>query len=153
VIPERRMHAKGSGAHGSFTVTHDISRYTRAKIFAEIGKQPRCSPASRRWPANAPGCAVHPGRHAIGHHPSGRGRRAPIDRNAADRNGTAELACFEPAYVDELAVCLRWAFDYIQRSGQSSLDPDDEGGSVYLRLTTRPIAQPQRQLAPLNYPM
>lgn len=32
VIPERRMHAKGSGAYGTFTVTHDISRYTRAKV-------------------------------------------------------------------------------------------------------------------------
>ena len=39
VIPERRMHAKGSGAFGTFTVTHDITRYTRAKIFSEIGKQ------------------------------------------------------------------------------------------------------------------
>jgi catalase len=39
VIPERRMHAKGWGAHGTFTVTHDISRYTKAKIFSEIGKQ------------------------------------------------------------------------------------------------------------------
>ncbi len=39
VIPERRMHAKGSGAYGVFTVTHDITRYTRAKIFAEIGKK------------------------------------------------------------------------------------------------------------------
>jgi len=39
VIPERRMHAKGSGAHGHFTVTHDITRHTRAKIFAEIGKR------------------------------------------------------------------------------------------------------------------
>ena len=39
VIPERRMHAKGSGAHGTFTVTHDISRYTKARIFSEIGKQ------------------------------------------------------------------------------------------------------------------
>ena len=39
VIPERRMHAKGAGAHGTFTVTHDISRYTKAKIFAEVGKQ------------------------------------------------------------------------------------------------------------------
>jgi len=38
VIPERRMHAKGAGAHGTFTVTHDISRYTKAKIFAKIGK-------------------------------------------------------------------------------------------------------------------
>ena len=39
VIPERRMHAKGSGAHGTFTVTHDITRYTKAKIFSQIGKQ------------------------------------------------------------------------------------------------------------------
>jgi catalase len=39
VIPERRMHAKGAGAHGTFTVTHDVSRYTKAKIFAEVGKQ------------------------------------------------------------------------------------------------------------------
>ncbi len=38
-IPERVVHAKGWGAHGTFTVTHDISRYTRAKLFAEIGKQ------------------------------------------------------------------------------------------------------------------
>ncbi|WP_434421738.1 catalase [Nannocystis pusilla] len=39
VIPERRMHAKGSGAYGTFTVTRDISRYSRAKLFAEVGKQ------------------------------------------------------------------------------------------------------------------
>lgn len=39
VIPERRMHAKGSGAFGTFTVTHDITKYTRAKIFSEIGKK------------------------------------------------------------------------------------------------------------------
>ncbi|MBR8130741.1 catalase [Burkholderia ambifaria] len=39
VIPERRMHAKGAGAYGTFTVTHDISRYTKAKLLAEIGKQ------------------------------------------------------------------------------------------------------------------
>lgn len=39
VIPERRMHAKGSGAYGTFTVTHDISKYTRAKIFSKIGKK------------------------------------------------------------------------------------------------------------------
>ena len=39
VIPERRMHAKGSGAYGTFTVTHDITRYTRAKIFSQVGKQ------------------------------------------------------------------------------------------------------------------
>ena len=39
VIPERRMHAKGSGAFGTFTVTRDISRYTKAKIFSQIGKE------------------------------------------------------------------------------------------------------------------
>ncbi len=39
VIPERRMHAKGSGAYGTFTVTHDITGYTGAKIFSEIGKK------------------------------------------------------------------------------------------------------------------
>lgn len=39
VIPERRMHAKGSGAFGTFTVTHDITRYTKANIFSEIGKK------------------------------------------------------------------------------------------------------------------
>ena len=39
VIPERRMHAKGSGAYGTFTVTHDITAYTRAKIFSTIGKK------------------------------------------------------------------------------------------------------------------
>lgn len=39
VIPERRMHAKGSGAFGSFTVTHDITLYTKATLFAEIGKK------------------------------------------------------------------------------------------------------------------
>lgn len=42
VIPERRMHAKGSGAYGVFTVTHDITQYTRAAIFSEIGKQTEC---------------------------------------------------------------------------------------------------------------
>ncbi|MCO6416512.1 catalase [Siccirubricoccus sp. KC 17139] len=39
VIPERRMHAKGWGAYGTFTVTHDITRYTKAKIFSAIGKK------------------------------------------------------------------------------------------------------------------
>ena len=39
VIPERRMHAKGSGAYGTFIVTHDITEFTRAKLFAEVGKQ------------------------------------------------------------------------------------------------------------------
>lgn len=39
VIPERRMHAKGSGAFGKFTVTDDISKYTKANLFSEMGKE------------------------------------------------------------------------------------------------------------------
>lgn len=39
VIPERRMHAKGWGAYGTFTTTHDITRYTRASIFSHPGRQ------------------------------------------------------------------------------------------------------------------
>ena len=39
VIPERRMHAKGSGAYGTFTVTNDITQYTKASIFSEVGKK------------------------------------------------------------------------------------------------------------------
>lgn len=42
VIPERRMHAKGSGAYGTFTVTNDITKYTRASIFSEVGKKTDC---------------------------------------------------------------------------------------------------------------
>src|SRR5208282_5521487 len=39
VIPERRMHAKGWGAYGTFTVTNDITQYSRASIFNQVGKQ------------------------------------------------------------------------------------------------------------------
>lgn len=39
VIPERRMHAKGSGAYGTFRVTKDITSYTKADIFSEVGKE------------------------------------------------------------------------------------------------------------------
>ncbi|WP_026462307.1 catalase [Adhaeribacter aquaticus] len=38
-VPERVVHAKGSGAYGKFTVTHDITKYTRAKVFSQIGKE------------------------------------------------------------------------------------------------------------------
>jgi len=61
------------------------------------------------------------------------------------------LASFEPAYVDELAVIMRWAFAYIQKDGKNeSADKDwlrdETGGSVYLRLSTRPIEQIQREM-------
>jgi pyruvate dehydrogenase E1 component len=49
------------------------------------------------------------------------------------------LMSFEPAYADELAVLLRWAFEEIQR---------DAGESVYFRLSTRPVDQPQRTIDP-----
>jgi catalase len=39
LIPERRMHAKGAGAYGTFTVTQDVSRYTKASVFSRVGKQ------------------------------------------------------------------------------------------------------------------
>ncbi len=61
------------------------------------------------------------------------------------------LAAFEPAFVDELAVILRWAFDYMQRDGDAAPDPmtwlrDATGGSAYLRLSTRPQEQPLRDM-------
>jgi pyruvate dehydrogenase E1 component len=65
------------------------------------------------------------------------------------------LAAFEPAFVDELAVILRFALDYIQRDGQKDKDGelaernwlrDETGGSIYLRLSTRPIEQIQRDM-------
>lgn len=40
-IPERIVHAKGSGAYGTFTVTHDISQYTKAKLFSKVGNSCR----------------------------------------------------------------------------------------------------------------
>ena len=39
VIPERRMHAKGSGAFGKFTVTSDVTKYTKGKLFSKVGKE------------------------------------------------------------------------------------------------------------------
>ncbi|NLR98183.1 transketolase [Rhizobium sp. P38BS-XIX] len=56
------------------------------------------------------------------------------------------LASFEPAFLDELSVIMNWAFDYMQRDGDATHDPrtwlrDETGGSVYLRLTTRPLEQ------------
>ncbi|MFP4125979.1 MAG: transketolase, partial [Alphaproteobacteria bacterium] len=60
------------------------------------------------------------------------------------------LAAFEPAYADELACLMEWAFDYLQNDGAgrspTGWERDLDGGSVYLRLTTRPIPQPGRAL-------
>ncbi len=51
--------------------------------------------------------------------------------------GQDQLVSFEPAYVDELGIIMRWAFEFMQA---------DEGGSVYLRLSTRIIDQPNRTM-------
>jgi pyruvate dehydrogenase E1 component len=63
------------------------------------------------------------------------------------------LAAFEPAYADELAVILRWAFAYIQKDGDAAPSErnwlrDETGGSVYLRLSTRPVEQIERTMTP-----
>jgi pyruvate dehydrogenase E1 component len=60
------------------------------------------------------------------------------------------IAAFEPAFADELAVIMEWAFDYLQRDGYDDPDErtwlrDETGGSVYLRLSTNPIEQPGRR--------
>jgi pyruvate dehydrogenase E1 component len=60
------------------------------------------------------------------------------------------LATFEPAFADELRAIMEWSFDYIQRDGDGSSEiqwlRDREGGAVYLRLSTRPLEQPERIL-------
>lgn len=60
------------------------------------------------------------------------------------------LAYFEPAYIDEVQAVMEWAFDYMQRDGNGEGRPgwlrDNAGGSVYLRLSTRPIEQPDRRM-------
>ena len=61
------------------------------------------------------------------------------------------LCAFEPAFLDELAVIMRFAFDYMQRDGEGDPDEttwlrDQTGGSVYLRLSTRPVEQPPRAM-------
>jgi pyruvate dehydrogenase E1 component len=63
------------------------------------------------------------------------------------------LAAFEPAYVDELAAIMAWSFDYIQKDGEGAPSErnwlrDETGGSVYLRLSTRPIEQIKRTVTP-----
>ena len=60
------------------------------------------------------------------------------------------LAAFEPAFADELAVIMKWVFDYLQREGDGNPDEntwlrDETGGSVYLRLSTNSLEQPGKR--------
>ncbi len=65
------------------------------------------------------------------------------------------LAAFEPAFVDELAAIMAWSLAYIQKDSsdddahsESNWLRDETGGSVYLRLSTRPVEQMQRAMTP-----
>jgi pyruvate dehydrogenase E1 component len=63
------------------------------------------------------------------------------------------LASFEPAFVDELTIIMKWGFDYMQRENKNENESTDwlrekTGGSVYLRCSTRPIEQPKRDITP-----
>jgi pyruvate dehydrogenase E1 component len=63
------------------------------------------------------------------------------------------LASFEPAYVDELAAIMDWAFSYMQKDGDTAPSDrtwlrDETGGSIYLRLSTRPVDQIKREMTP-----
>ncbi|MER8974147.1 MULTISPECIES: 1-deoxy-D-xylulose-5-phosphate synthase N-terminal domain-containing protein [unclassified Mesorhizobium] len=63
------------------------------------------------------------------------------------------LAAYEPAFVDELGVIMRFALDYMQRDGdvvqsERTWLRDETGGSVYLRLSTRPVEQITRSVTP-----
>jgi pyruvate dehydrogenase E1 component len=63
------------------------------------------------------------------------------------------LASFEPAFADELAQIMNWAWHYLQRNGEGDPDErtwlrDETGGSVYLRLSTRPMEQVLRRTDP-----
>ena len=50
-IPERVVHAKGTGAHGYFVVTNDVTRYCKARLFEEVGKQ---TPVFARFSTTVP---------------------------------------------------------------------------------------------------
>ena len=64
--------------------------------------------------------------------------------------GKDRLSSFEPAFADELLAILRWAFDHVQLHGSGEagddLLADAAGGSVYLRLSTRRVEQPDREV-------
>ena len=63
--------------------------------------------------------------------------------------GKDHLSSFEPAFADELLAILGWSFRYVQVDGGPGADDllaDGAGGSVYLRLSTRKVDQPEREI-------
>ena len=111
--------------------------------------RPRCAElrllpgrALHRWSATPSGLTLAPegGAHqSIG---------TPLIGMAQDG-----LAAFEPAFVDELAAILAFALDYMQKDGDGEASErnwlrDETGGSVYLRLSTRPVEQIKRAMTP-----
>jgi pyruvate dehydrogenase E1 component len=63
------------------------------------------------------------------------------------------IAAFEPAFVDELAAIFPWALSYMQKEGEGEASEknwlrDETGGSVYFRLSTRPVEQIARTMTP-----
>ncbi len=76
---------------------------------------------------------------------AGGGRRAPVDHDAADRHGAGRADQLRAGLRGRARpLILRWAFEHMQRPAG---DGPDAGGSVYLRLSTRSLDQPQRELA------
>jgi pyruvate dehydrogenase E1 component len=96
------------------------------------------------------GCALHAGRHALGRDAGAGGRRAPVDRHAAGRHGAGRALRLRAGLRRRTRRdhALRLRLHAARRRGR----PDERtwlrdatGGSVYLRLSTRPLEQPLRR--------
>ena len=101
-----------------------------------------------------PGCALHAGGDAVGRDAGAGGRRASVDRHAADRHGAGRARRLRAGLrrrargdhaLGASTTCSATATaSPIERTWLR----DETGGSVYLRLSTRPIEQPQRAMTP-----
>ena len=101
-----------------------------------------------------PGRPLHAGGHALRADPGAGGRRASVDRHAADRHGPGRPRCLR-ARLRRRACGRSCAGPSTTCSATAGGDPDERtwlrdetGGSVYLRLSTRPLEQPQRTMTP-----
>ena len=122
----------------------------RARITGQGVSRSDSEIAQKSWPSGAPAreaaacIALIPGATVISIADQSIG--TPLIGMAQDG-----LAAFEPAFVDELAVIVAFAFAHIQKDGGNDASErnwlrDESGGSVYLRLSTRPIEQLQRAM-------